>query len=192
MNKSNLKTDENITVTINSSANISVQLTSTMPSSISMVDKVVNKANNTPQIKEPTQEEIKIAISQMIDVLWGKNTFGDNTPDNINPEVVKILNIVINEIKKCSSKLVTIEPIFSFLYSVPNFFVLTEFTISIAISAGASAIADLIKTGNPLDTYLSWIKIVMNTKEYQTCVKTVVWRYKTPMALALVNDDFFS
>lgn len=138
--------------------------------------------------QKPTEEEIKIAMTKMIADVFGANAFPErNKPEYIDKEVMEVLNSALKELRECTRDLVKIEPIFSFLYTIPNFFVLTEFTISIGISASATAYADWKYSGNILDTYIGWTKLLAGDKEYHTCLVKVRANWHTEMYRALIG-----
>ena len=137
-----------------------------------------------------TADEVKKSICEMIDLIFGKNTIPNNRPDRINPAVIQLLDKVIVEIQKCSKSLLQVEITYSFLYAPPNLLVLNEFLFGVGFSIAAVAFADWWYTRNPIDTYISWVKVLLNQKQYRTCVVSVATRYKSQMAMALMGMDY--
>ena len=50
--------------------------------------------------------DIKFLISGIIDGIWGKGIIANNTPENINDDVINVVNDVVEHIKTCSKKIV--------------------------------------------------------------------------------------
>lgn len=130
-----------------------------------------------------TEKDINIAISGIIDAIWGKGVITDNSPENINDDVIDVVNDVVNRIKSCSQKMVAVDITYNILYSAPGG--LTEVLYGLAADMIAHGVND--ENNNPLATYVGWINALLKNRQYKTCVVSAALYNRSRLEMAFLG-----
>ncbi|MFC5920730.1 hypothetical protein ACFPVS_08340 [Neisseria weixii] len=67
-----------------------------------------------------TDNDFKIAVSGLIDAIWGKGVVAANRPENVNDDVIQVVEDVVNSIKTCSKRMLAVDVTYNFLYTAPG------------------------------------------------------------------------
>lgn len=130
-----------------------------------------------------TENDYKKTISGIIDAIWGKGVIANNSPENINDEVIDVVEDVVKRIKSCSQAMVGIDITYNILYSAPGS--LKEILFGLAADMIANARYD--KNHNPLVTYVGWIRALLKHRQYKTCVVLAALYNRSRLEMAFLG-----
>lgn len=107
----------------------------------------------------------------------------DNTPQNITPEVVQLINTMTDEIVKCSRAYLGTHIVYMTFYTATSI-------DDILIAYGGGQAVDWLDTNppytnNPMKTFIDWIDVLMGNRQYKSCVTIAKAKYLSPVQLAL-------
>lgn len=130
-----------------------------------------------------TEKDANIAISGIIDAIWGKGVIANNSPENINDDVIDVVNDVVNRIKSCSHAMVGVDVTYNILYSAPGS--ITEVLFGLAADMFANGLYD--DKHNPLATYVGWINALFKNRRYKTCVVSAALYNRSRLEMAFLG-----
>lgn len=127
--------------------------------------------------------DTKFLISGIIDGIWGKGVIANNTPENINDDVIDVVNDVVERIKTCSKTMVAVDITYNLLYSAPG-------TIKEVL---AGLVADMVANGindpnhNVLATYIGWFNALRGNRQYRTCIVSAALYNRSRLEMAFLG-----
>ncbi|WP_373753392.1 hypothetical protein [Neisseria weixii] len=129
-----------------------------------------------------TDNDFKIAVSGLIDAIWGKGVIAANRPENINDDVIQVVEDVVNSIKTCSKRMLAVDVTYNFLYTAPGS--LREMMVGI--------IADMVANGikgahDPLTTYKGWLNVIRSNRQYRSCINTAALYHRSRLEMAFLG-----
>lgn len=130
-----------------------------------------------------TEKDFKIAISGLIDAIWGKGVVAANRPENINDDVIQVVEDVVNSIKTCSKRMLAVDVTYNFLYTAPGS--LKE--IMFAMAADMTANLRYDKDHNPLATFKGWLDVIRGNRQYRSCINTAALYNRSRLEMAFLG-----
>ena len=111
--------------------------------------------------------EAKTEYVKAINAIWSGSMSG-NTEANINDEVVRLVDLALDEIANCSKQFAVIHVIYSVFYSAPT-----------------SWAALLVSVGMSSTDVADWINVLKGNLQYRACVNAAAVNYKSGVQMAL-------
>lgn len=127
--------------------------------------------------------DIKFLISGIIDGIWGKGIIANNTPENINDDVINVVNDVVERIKTCSKKMVRVDMTYNLLYSAPG--TIWEVLAGLVADMVANGIKD--PNNNVLATYIGWFDALRGNRQYRTCIVSAALYNRSRLEMAFLG-----
>lgn len=112
-----------------------------------------------------TYEEMQEYVNA-IDAIW-QGSMRNNTIDNIDDNVVRIINTVLTEIRNGTKNMLIADGIFNIFYK-PN--IPWELALVLAVTTGGVR---------------DWIGAILGDRQYRSVVNVIALNFKSPVQLAL-------
>lgn len=113
--------------------------------------------------------EVKQQYVNAIEIIW-QGSMRNNTVDNIDDNVVRLMDSVLSEISKGTYAFLAVDVTYSIFYDLPSSW------LGLLVWVAQNALGE---------TFQGWFNVIFNNRKYRAVINAAALNFKSPVQLAL-------